>query len=46
MQKLTFSNPITKKEVIAKWSDLIELYKLENDSLCKRSQLNYAKLFQ
>ena len=45
MQKLSFTDPITNKEVTGKWSDLIALYKIENDSLCKLTKLNHATLY-
>ena len=43
MQKLKFIDPVTEKEVIAKWSDLVAVYKIEN-SLCKFTKLNYECL--
>ena len=45
MQKLKFTAPITNKEVTAKWSDLISIYKIENDSLCKLTKMNYPTLY-
>ena len=44
MQKLKFTDPITNKEVTVNWSDLIAIYKIENDSLCKLTKLNHATL--
>ena len=35
MQKLKFTDLITNKEVNSKGSDLIPIYKIKNDSLCK-----------
>ena len=45
MQKLKFTDPITNKEVRANWADLIVIYKIENDSLCKLTKLNYGTLY-
>ena len=46
MQKLKFNDPVkTNKEVAANWSDLIAVYKVENDSLCKLTKLNHPALY-
>ena len=45
MQKLKFADPITNKEETAKWFDLIAIYKIENDSLCKLTKLKHATLY-
>ena len=45
MQKLKFTHPIKNKEVTAHRSDLIAIYKIENDSLCKLAKLNEATIY-
>ena len=45
MEKLKFTDPITSKEVTAKWSNLTVICKIENDSLCKLIKLNHATLY-
>lgn len=42
MHKLKFTNPTRKREVPAKWSHLIEIYKIEKGFLCKLAILNNA----
>ena len=44
MQKLKFAGRIISKEVTTNWSDLIAIYKIENDSLCKFTKLYHATL--
>ena len=45
MQKLKFVKPEDGKTVIAKWSDLIQIYKLGEHSIVKSTKLNYATLY-
>ena len=45
MQKLKFVDPEEGKTVIARWSDLVEIYMLEEHSLVKSTRLNYATLY-
>ena len=45
MQKLQFVNPEDGKTVVAKWSDLVTIYKLEVNSIVKTTKLNYATLY-
>ena len=41
---LKFNGPITNKEATANWSDLIAIYKIENNSLCKLTKPTHAKV--
>ena len=45
MQKLKFVNPEDGKTLIAKWSDLVKINKLEEHSIVKSTKLNYATLY-
>ena len=45
MQRLKFIDPITNEDVTENWSDLIAIYKIENDFLCKFTKLNHATLY-
>ena len=44
MQKLKFIDPVTNKEVTARWSDLIAMHEIDDDCLCKLTKLNHATL--
>ena len=45
MQKLKFVNPENGKTVVAKWSDLVKIYKLEENLIVKSTKLNYPTNF-
>lgn len=42
MQKLKLNDQMANKEVFAKWSHLIEIYKFENDSVSLSFSLSFA----
>ena len=45
MQKLKFTDPATNQTVTAKWSDLVNIYNSEKDSIVKNTKLTHATLY-
>ena len=44
-QTLTFRDPDTNENVIAKWTDLVDIYKEEQEGLLRETKLDYQTLY-
>ena len=45
IQTLEFLDPITNNTIVAKWKDVIDIYKIEEHNMARKITLNYPSLY-